>query len=398
MTERIKSAFDSIRAEDSLKESTLLRLREKIESQAQPRRYPKLRQAVLSACLLLLVVLGGFSYSAYFTEAAYVDLDINPSLELTLNRFERVIGARAYNADGENLLSGLNLRNQKVGAALNALIAATQEAGLLRDDGLVSVTLQSSLGNAAQLLVGIRSELQTAVSHHSAAQVEVYPVEAEIHSMAQELQMTPAKYLAIIELQQLDPTVSLDACKDHSLGEIKRWTEGHDGHHHEGAGDGAANDDATTPVMHESDPMVHERDPGSAGDDGNHDNTASPGHHDGATNGGQPTPSLPESNPGGAEQGNTGSGGNHDNTATPGHHNGAANGGQTTPVPPESDPEDGEPIPVLPESDPEDGETIPVLPEDDPGGAENDGNGTGGGQENTPTPGHHGSEHGGQHE
>ena len=51
-------------------------------------------------CLFMLIGFGG--YRLYFTEASVISVDINPSLELNLNPFDRVISVKGYNKDGEN--------------------------------------------------------------------------------------------------------------------------------------------------------------------------------------------------------------------------------------------------------------------------------------------------------
>ena len=51
---------------------------------------------------MLAVSIGGYSYIQ--TPVSYVSIDVNPSVELTLNRVDRVISATAFNGDGEAVL------------------------------------------------------------------------------------------------------------------------------------------------------------------------------------------------------------------------------------------------------------------------------------------------------
>ena len=61
------------------------------------RRWP----AALAAAACLLVAILGFSgWQLYQKPVAYVGLDINPSLELAVNRFDCVVTATAINDDG----------------------------------------------------------------------------------------------------------------------------------------------------------------------------------------------------------------------------------------------------------------------------------------------------------
>ena len=55
----------------------------------------------LLACLALVVALLGGGGWLWFTPTASVSVDINPSLELRLNRFSRVVAVEGANADGQ---------------------------------------------------------------------------------------------------------------------------------------------------------------------------------------------------------------------------------------------------------------------------------------------------------
>ena len=65
---------------------------------------------VASAAAIVLVALGGTAY-AYYSPYYYVSLDVNPSIEYTLNRFDRVLTAKAVNEDGTEILKEVDLKN-----------------------------------------------------------------------------------------------------------------------------------------------------------------------------------------------------------------------------------------------------------------------------------------------
>ena len=52
-------------------------------------------------------------YSWVQRPVSYVSIDVNPSIELALNRFDRVVYAAAYNLEGEEILNGLSLKGKK---------------------------------------------------------------------------------------------------------------------------------------------------------------------------------------------------------------------------------------------------------------------------------------------
>jgi hypothetical protein len=240
LTDRIKAAFDGVHAETALKESTVAFLMAETQKGRSPAVFlPVKRLAALCAAVLLFAMAG---LHAYFSEAAYIDFDVNPSLELAVNRFDRVIGAYAYNADGAAILDGVDLGNMRYDVAIGLLFDELAEDGYLADDGLVSVTLQASNGALeVQLLPGLTEHVETSLSrHHDSVAVEIYPVSGEVRNAAHELNLSPAKYLAILELQEVDSTASVESCRNHSIPELRGYAQQHGGGHH-GMGGGAGN-------------------------------------------------------------------------------------------------------------------------------------------------------------
>jgi len=71
------------------------------------------KKAIISiASAAAVVALGTVSAFAYFTPVSYVSLDINPSIEYSVNMFDRVIDATGVNDDGTELLDGVDLTGQ----------------------------------------------------------------------------------------------------------------------------------------------------------------------------------------------------------------------------------------------------------------------------------------------
>ena len=108
------------------------------------------RACALAVCLLIFVTgisvgifakRDGGSVAAPETDA-HVYLDVNPSVELSVNTENKVAGCSAINEDAEKILIGLNLENVDMNTALNAIIGAMYMGGYLSADSnsiLVSV-------------------------------------------------------------------------------------------------------------------------------------------------------------------------------------------------------------------------------------------------------------------
>ncbi len=112
-----------------------------------PRQFPQRRlhwQRLAAACVLLVLCAGGIFSWLWFSTKAVVSIDVNPSVALSLNRFEYVIDTQAGNTDGADVLDDLSLKNLKLSTALDALMGAMSRKGYLDDQAQISVFVDGS--------------------------------------------------------------------------------------------------------------------------------------------------------------------------------------------------------------------------------------------------------------
>ena len=107
----------------------------------------KLRPWLAAACaaLVLLGAGGGLFYQNSYAVASVVSLDVNPSIELTVNRRERVLSCTALNEEAAAVLFGMDggrdLKGVKLDVAVNAVVGALVQAGYM--DSISSAILIS---------------------------------------------------------------------------------------------------------------------------------------------------------------------------------------------------------------------------------------------------------------
>lgn len=226
MKNKINEAFRNIRAEEQLKQNTL----KCIYKEADKRRGIYRRKTALAACasLFLVFFMGLLSYNLYFTESAYIDIDVNPSIELTVNRLDRVIGVYAYNEDGKEILRTLELKHKKYSEAVSAIISEMEQEGYLVNNGLVSATLRTDWNEGTRLTSLERTVTKSLKEHHNSSEHEIYTVDDDIKKQAEEENVSPAKYLAIAELQKIVPDATVEGCKDHSISDIREEIHNHE--------------------------------------------------------------------------------------------------------------------------------------------------------------------------
>ncbi|MCD7755440.1 MAG: PepSY domain-containing protein, partial [Firmicutes bacterium] len=94
-----------------------------------------MRAASLAAALVLVLGLGlgVYGYTGANTVTSVVSLDVNPSLELRLNKNETVISVEALNEDGEIILGDMELKGSDLDVAVNALLGSMLRNGYLSE-------------------------------------------------------------------------------------------------------------------------------------------------------------------------------------------------------------------------------------------------------------------------
>lgn len=227
MKDKIRSAFAEIHADEALMGSTAAYLhRELKKRQHRNKSFVPPKLAGVFAAVAVFVI-GIFAYNLYFTTDAYVSIDVNPSVELTLNRFDKVIATYAFNEDGERILSEASLWGKSYNKAAGLIITCMENDGYFTDDVLVSVTVQTTSSERERLLCSaLQRFIDVQVSSVGAAsEVEVFPVSAEVWGNAHGCNMSPAKYLAIQELLEVDEEATIEDYSDSSIRQIRRRTQ-----------------------------------------------------------------------------------------------------------------------------------------------------------------------------
>ena len=208
LNERIRKAFDVVHAEKELKEST----RRSVMRQLERRRRPWLsmpRIATVLTVLILMIGLGG--YFSYFTEASVISVDINPSIELSVNVYGRVISATGINEDGEALLADVSVDHMDYADAIANLLNSEAVQALLEAGEQPEITVVCGSMESARAMEDCLS------------------------------QRVVGKYRLLLELQKLDPAITADDIADLSMAQIRAMLEATDTEvtspgHHQGHG------------------------------------------------------------------------------------------------------------------------------------------------------------------
>ena len=229
-----KSAVSQIHADETLKQKTRQYLAAQLAAPAAgtvraKRAFPKrLAIAACTAVFLCAATVGAYAY--YRTPVSYLSLDINPSVELGINHFGKVVSAEAYNADGSTILNGQDVDNLDVKDAVSTLVKSAAQKGFVAKDGSTVIAVTSETDDsttAAELEDDAAQGADDAVkAEGKTATVDKENVALERRDEARKLGITPGKLNLIQKLQKLDPSITVAEYKDAKVTDImKEFTQ-----------------------------------------------------------------------------------------------------------------------------------------------------------------------------
>ena len=80
----------------------------------------------------ILIFMGGFIY--FNIPTSYVSVDINPSIMLSANSWDRVVKVEALNDDAKDVINDLKLYGKDVSAAVNQIVDTATNLGYIDEN------------------------------------------------------------------------------------------------------------------------------------------------------------------------------------------------------------------------------------------------------------------------
>ncbi|OQB14495.1 MAG: Anti-sigma-I factor RsgI [Firmicutes bacterium ADurb.Bin193] len=180
-----------------------------------------IKYGAMVASFVLCLLLGFSGISAYSTPVSYLSIDINPSFQLDINRFDMVIKIRPLNDDAKALLATGNIKSQNIEKCISSIIENAEAMGFLVP-GENSVEI-----NVASEDEKITSLVEKSVKPFAKQQIEVYVEQAnnEDALQAKELGISVGRLKALREYSETNGgsiEENADKLEGISNGQIKR--------------------------------------------------------------------------------------------------------------------------------------------------------------------------------
>lgn len=155
--------------------------------------------------VVLLVAMASLSSLRLNTAAYFVTLQINPSMEIELDRDARVIETTALNEEARILLSKLDLDNKKIDEAFEEIIKEANRLGYVGLEKQFEVSVRDARNNTAtlnvtEILANIQKTMvETLKNEGLTNNINVVAVTNDQYTTARSLGISPSEYMKLIE-------------------------------------------------------------------------------------------------------------------------------------------------------------------------------------------------------
>ncbi len=183
--------------------------------------------SALAACFFIFVV---SVVVLNFRTNASIYLDVNPSVELRINYFDRVISANASNRDGAVILENMNLKNTDLDVALNAILGSMVKHGYLSEaSGTILISVECASQDRAdklQLQVSnhVEEDMQTLINSGTVLSQQVESNDT-LDDLAKKFDITHGKAALLQELVAKHPELKYEDLAKLSMSDLVEFLE-----------------------------------------------------------------------------------------------------------------------------------------------------------------------------
>ena len=198
----------------------------------EKKRSSPLRGFAAVAAVLVLIIAGVFAVknlgAPSDTLAAVVSLDVNPSIELNVDKDEKIISAKGLNDDGRRVLGDMELEGSSLEVAVNAVIGSMLKNGYL-DDMANSILVSVSGVNgydADKLRSTLADDVNRQLENCSVLSQDVSNADSDTVKLADKYGITVGKAALIRQIVAADSRHSFEELAPLSINELNLIADG----------------------------------------------------------------------------------------------------------------------------------------------------------------------------
>lgn len=204
------------------KKGKIISMNEVKKSSALPRIL-----AIAAAFVFLIAGVVGISFSAGNKVYTTVSLDVNPGIEITVNRNEKVLSVTPLNDEARIVVEGLDFKGSSLDVAVNAIIGSMLKHGYLNELAN-SILVSVEGGNSIALRQRLSDEINAILSgaaFNGAVLSQAVEVDAELTAMADEYGITVGKAQLIRSIISIDAAYTVKSLVALNINELNLLLE-----------------------------------------------------------------------------------------------------------------------------------------------------------------------------
>ena len=176
------------------------------------------------AAALAIVIGGLFGFLNYSTQSV-IAFEVNPSIEVAVNRSEKVLKLETRNVEAEQVVGDMDLKGVDLDIAVNALIGSMVRNGYIDEiNNSILITVDSkNAEKGIELQERLSDDVQRLLSGFSvdgAVLSQTSDKDAHIQELAEQYGISPGKAALIDELVTQDPTIDYATVAALSINDI----------------------------------------------------------------------------------------------------------------------------------------------------------------------------------
>jgi len=195
------------------------------------RRYSKYLAIAASICV---IICSYFLYYQFYMPSkvfAYIDVDINPSVEFTVDKNQHVIEAKPLNGDAESLLKNQKFDKLPITEAVDKLIKECEKEGFIKPETgteiLVSGSTKTDKDKDESQLSSILSDISSKVEqNNSKVAAECINVKPQERAEAVENNISMGRYALFNKIKADDSSITVEQAKSSGVSDIIEKAKG----------------------------------------------------------------------------------------------------------------------------------------------------------------------------
>lgn len=190
------------------------------------KKFP-LRLAAIAACAAALTVAAiAVVYTNNYMVNSLISLDVNPSIEVQVNKQDKVLKVTARNEDAQKILEDIELKNTKLSTAIHAIMGSMIKNGYITPEkNSVLVTVKNDNQQKSQQLTETVTESIDQTLGESNVKANVFNLNGEKkgivnQGIAKKFDVSEGKLAFIVTLARLDPSLTLEQLSKMTIDEL----------------------------------------------------------------------------------------------------------------------------------------------------------------------------------